>query len=149
LFVTNLHSERSLFPLQLAFYSAAKTEAPVFGFLAWSPTKLECVNARCVCLSICPSVCPDDYDSTHNSRTTRADTQRNQRTYDNKIERVAADCSRQFLLHKMPNCLARLTANNKQLTTNEEWPNLELPSGKCKPSFIFACETAGFALWPG
>jgi len=110
---------------------------------------LECVNARCVCLSNCPSVCPDDYDSTHNSRTTRADTQRNQRTYDNKIERVAADCSRQFLLHKMPNCLARLTANNKQLTTNEEWPNLELPSGKCKPSCIFACETAGFALWPG
>jgi len=30
LFVTNLHKERSLFPLQLAFYSAAKREAPAF-----------------------------------------------------------------------------------------------------------------------
>lgn len=139
--MTNFHNERSLFPLQLAFYSLGLKPTD------WLRLVVDQIGVRCChrCVRL------DDSMPT----TTQADTQ--QRAYDNgqwELQLQVAmcrlvsteDCGLRIAdciqLHKMRNCLARQTAHNVAKFGAAKW--------KMQANFsVFVFVSLGrLSLWP-
>lgn len=128
LLVTNFHNERSLFPLQLAIYS--------LGLIL----RLVVDHSD---LALMPPMCVTWWLADNSSRHSAAGLW--QQAMGVASCNVAAAAGADWGLRIAFNCIkCQIVWPDKQHTT---WPNLELPSGKCKPTFQSLFLSVSASLW--